>query len=71
APAILYENIAGASGSNTPVAELLQAKGYQLFRYQPFLQNLIPIASIEQLRGNLNIIALPPNHLLLAETEMS
>ncbi|MBW4659655.1 MAG: FkbM family methyltransferase [Drouetiella hepatica Uher 2000/2452] len=67
APAILYENIAGASGSNTPVAELLQAKGYSLFRYQPYLQTLIPIQTTEQLQGNLNIIALPDGHPLIAE----
>lgn len=59
APGILYENIAGSSGSNTPVAEYLQARGYKLFRYQPYLQNLIPIDSIAGLQGNLNIIALP------------
>jgi FkbM family methyltransferase len=65
APAILYENIAASQGSNLPVAALLQSKGYQLFRYQPYLQTLIPIQAIEQLQGSLNIIALPPNHLLL------
>lgn len=59
APGILYENIAGAKGSNTPVAEYLKAKGYQLFRYQPYLQDLIPIQSADDLQGNLNIIALP------------
>jgi FkbM family methyltransferase len=65
APGILYENIAGSSGSNTPVAELLQARGYQLFRYQPYLGTLIPIQAIEELQGKLNIIALPPDHPLL------
>lgn len=58
-PRILYENIAGAKGSNIPVAEFLQAQGYQLFRYQPFLQELIPIESVASVQGNLNIIALP------------
>ncbi len=65
APAILYENIAGSSGSNTPVAEFLQARGYSLFRYQPYLQTLIPVQTVEQLQGNLNIIALPPRHPLM------
>lgn len=64
-PAILYENIAGSQASNTPVAEFLQAKGYQLYRYQPYLQKLMPISSIEALQGNLNIIALPPDHPLI------
>jgi FkbM family methyltransferase len=63
APRIIYENIAGAKASNLPVAELLQSKGYSLFYYQPFLQNLIPIDSVEQLQGNLNIIALPNTKL--------
>ncbi len=58
APGILYENIAGSSGSNTPVAEYLQAKGYRLFYYQPYLQNLVPVKSIAALAGNLNVIAL-------------
>lgn len=65
APAILYENIAATQSSNTPVAELLQMKGYQLFRYQPYLRSLVPIQSISDLQGNLNIVALPPNHPLV------
>lgn len=57
-PNILYENIAGSKGSNTSVAQYLMSKGYQLFRYQPFLQQLISINSDQELQGNLNIIAL-------------
>ncbi|MGV0024341.1 FkbM family methyltransferase [Phormidesmis priestleyi] len=60
APVILYENIAGSKGSNIPVAEWLLSKGYRLFRYQPFLQNLVPIAVLEEFHG-LNVIALPAN----------
>jgi Methyltransferase FkbM domain len=60
-PCILYENIAGTQNSNTAVAEYLQSKGYQLYRYQPYLQTLIPLQSLQDLQGNLNIIALPPN----------
>ncbi|MBD2462314.1 FkbM family methyltransferase [Oscillatoria sp. FACHB-1407] len=64
APKILYENVAGLSAededaSNTIVAEYLMSKGYQLFRYRPFVKELIPIDSIHELRGNLNIVALP------------
>jgi FkbM family methyltransferase len=59
APIILYENVAGSKGSNLPVAEYLQSKGYQLFRYQPYLQNLIPIDSEPDFQGLLNIIAIP------------
>lgn len=61
APGILYENIAASSDSNIEVAEYLIEKGYTLFRYQPFLENLIPIESTETLTGNLNIIALYQN----------
>ncbi|GAP93930.1 FkbM family methyltransferase [Leptolyngbya sp. NIES-2104] len=58
-PVLLYENIAGSKGSNLPVAEYLIAKNYRLFRYQPFVQELIEIRSLEDLQGNLNVIALP------------
>ncbi|MGB7444686.1 MAG: FkbM family methyltransferase [Coleofasciculaceae cyanobacterium] len=58
-PVILYENIAGSKGSNSVVADFLKSKGYQLFRYQPYLEQLIPIASSEDLQGRLNIIAVP------------
>lgn len=58
-PIILYENIAGKQGSNLPVAEFLIENGYQLFRYQPFVKQLIPLSSLAELQGNLNIIALP------------
>lgn len=57
-PNIIYENIAGDKASNTPVAEFLLSRGYFLFRYQPYLQQLIPIESLEDLQGNLNIIAI-------------
>lgn len=58
-PIILYENIAGTKGSNLPVAEYLMAKNYRLFRYQPFVQEVIEIQSLEDLQGNLNVIAMP------------
>jgi FkbM family methyltransferase len=59
APCILYENIAGTKGSNLAVAGFLLSRGYQLFRYQPYLQQLIPINHTEELQGKLNLIALP------------
>jgi FkbM family methyltransferase len=58
-PIILYENIAGAQGSNFPVADYLRSIDYQLFRYQPYLKNLIPLALNSDIVDNLNIIALP------------
>lgn len=59
APVILYENIAGSKGSNLQVANYLISKGYQLFRYQPYIEDLIPIEDTADLQGNLNVIALP------------
>jgi len=59
APIILYENIAGSKGSNLAVANFMVQNGYQLFRYQPYVQQLIPLNSFEDLPGKLNIIALP------------
>jgi FkbM family methyltransferase len=59
-PVILYENIAGSQGSNTEVADYLQSIGYQLFRYQPYLQQLIPVTAASEFQGSLNLIALRP-----------
>jgi FkbM family methyltransferase len=59
APIILYENIAGAQGSNLPVADYLRECNYKLFYYQPYLKNLIPIEIGHDFQGNLNIIAIP------------
>lgn len=62
APIILYENRAGSQGSNQPVADYLIKRGYQLFRYQPYLQELIPIdMERENWQNNLNLIAFPAN----------
>jgi FkbM family methyltransferase len=59
APVILYENIAKGQQDNFPVAEFLLNQGYQLFRYQPYIKQLLPIATTADLQGSLNIIALP------------
>ncbi len=58
-PIILYENIAGNQGSNLPVAEFLQNCGYELHIYKPYIQDVDPIQSLEEIDGNLNIIAIP------------
>jgi FkbM family methyltransferase len=58
-PVILYENIGGSQGSNSQVAEYLNNKGYKLFRYQPYKQELIPVNSNEDCQGQLNLIAMP------------
>jgi FkbM family methyltransferase len=66
APKILYENTAGLNpndlaASNTVVAQFLLDRGYQLYCYRPYFKDLLPIEDLNDLRGNLNIIALPPN----------
>ncbi|MBD2082442.1 FkbM family methyltransferase [Leptolyngbya sp. FACHB-17] len=58
-PTILYENIAGSKTTNLPVAEYLIAKNYRLFWYQPFVQELVAVETLDDLQGNLNVIALP------------
>jgi FkbM family methyltransferase len=58
-PVILYENIAGSKGSNLPVADHLKDRGYKLFRYQPYVEKYIPIESLEDLKSQLNLIAIP------------
>ena len=57
-PVILYENIAGSHGSNQVVAEYLVSIGYTLFYYRSYVKELIPIQNIEEIEGNLNIIAI-------------
>lgn len=64
APIILYENIAGHQGSNLPVADYLRDIGYQLFRYQPYLQKLIAVDVNANIQDSLNIIALPQKSII-------
>lgn len=59
APAILYENVDASNTSNTEVAEFLQSRNYQLFRYHPYLKTLVAIEPGESTQQVLNIIALP------------
>jgi FkbM family methyltransferase len=58
APKIIYENIAGAQGYNSEVGEFLKARGYSLYRYQPFLGKLLPVSSEAEMQQCLNIIAI-------------
>jgi FkbM family methyltransferase len=62
-PVILYENIAGAQGNNLEVAEFLTQHSYQLHIYQPYLNQLIPLNSLNDLNGQLNIVATPKSKL--------
>ena len=59
APVIFYENIAGNRGGNLPVADYLRSQGYQLFRYQPFIQQLVPVQAEVDFQQSLNLIAIP------------
>jgi FkbM family methyltransferase len=61
-PIILYENIAGSQGSNLPVANFLTSIDYKLFKYQPYLQKLIPVNLQEGNLNNLNVIAISQKH---------
>lgn len=62
-PTILYENLANRDAVNQPVADFLQAQGYHLFRYLPFIQQLAPLRTSQDLPGNLNIIAIHQKNL--------
>jgi FkbM family methyltransferase len=59
-PHILYENIAGVQSSNFAVSEYLCSRGYQLYYYRPYLQELVPVQKIEEIAGHLNLIAIYP-----------
>jgi FkbM family methyltransferase len=61
-PVILYENIAGGQGNNLEVAEFLIQHGYMLHFYQPYLNQLIPLESLDDLNGQLNIVAMPQSN---------
>jgi FkbM family methyltransferase len=56
-PVILYENIAGSQGSNLEVANFLMQQNYQLNVYQPYLKQLVALSSLNDLNGQLNIVA--------------
>ncbi len=56
-PIILYENIEVGQSSNNQVAEYLNNKGYKLFQYQPYRQELIPVNFAKDFQEQLNLIA--------------
>jgi FkbM family methyltransferase len=63
-PIILYENISDTeTNGHLSVAEFLQQRQYELFRYRPFIQDLIPIQTEEDSQNNLNIIAVHSSKL--------
>lgn len=56
APVIMYENVAGGNQNSLPVAEFLQERGYELFKYKPHIQQLLPLDL--NITTSLNIIAI-------------
>jgi hypothetical protein len=56
-PVVLYENMVGNQNSNKDAAKYLSSLGYQFFAYRPFVKELVPIDSFEQMDNYLNIIA--------------
>jgi len=56
-PHILYENIAGVHRSNGDVTEYLKSKGYQIYSYRPYIQELVPMTNLNEMSSQLNLIA--------------
>jgi FkbM family methyltransferase len=57
-PTILYQNLFN-NEPNLEIAELLTAQGYQLFKYRPYLQELMPIETADDLFNVEKVIAMP------------
>ncbi len=57
-PTILYQNLFN-NEPNLEIAELLTAQGYQLFKYRPYLQELLPIETADDLLNVEKVIAMP------------
>jgi FkbM family methyltransferase len=61
APTIIYNNYT-SKGIDLAAAEYLIDRGYQLFRYQPYLQQLIPLVNQSDFAEVVKAIAIPqPN----------
>ena len=58
APTIIYNNYT-SKGIDLAAAEYLIDRGYQLFRYQPYLQQLIPLVNQSDFAEVVKAIALP------------
>jgi FkbM family methyltransferase len=58
APVILYTNFT-SNGINVEAAQYLSDRGYDLFRYQPYLQQLMPIENEADLGSVMKAIAMP------------
>jgi FkbM family methyltransferase len=58
APMIIYSSYT-SKGTNLVVAQYLIDRGYQLFRYQPYLQQLIPLDREADFAETIKAIAIP------------
>ncbi len=58
APMIIYSSYT-SKGTNLVVAQYLVDRGYKLFRYQPYLQQLIPLDSEADFAETIKAIAIP------------
>lgn len=56
-PNIIYENIGGVHRSNGDVTEYLRSKGYEVYSYRPYVQELVPMTNLNELNSQLNLIA--------------
>ena len=55
-PQIFYHNLFN-NEPNIEVADFLNNLGYQLFRYRPYMQELLPITTSDDLAGVTKVIA--------------
>jgi FkbM family methyltransferase len=60
-PTILYQNLFN-NEPNLEIAELLTAQGYQLFKYRPYLGELMSIATADDLLNVEKVIAIPASY---------
>lgn len=58
-PQIFYHNLFNGE-PNIEVADFLTGLGYELFKYRPYVRELVPIGSGEDLHGVVKAIARPP-----------
>jgi FkbM family methyltransferase len=59
APTIIYNSYTTNGGVNLAAAQYLLDRGYELFRYQPYLQQLIPLVSEGDFAEAIKAIAIP------------
>jgi hypothetical protein len=57
-PQIFYHNLFNGE-PNIEVADFLTGLGYELFQYRPYVRELLPIGSSEELIGVVKVIAKP------------